>query len=52
MIRKVCVITGSRADYGIISELLKEINKSKKLRLVLVVCNMHLQKKFGIQSKI
>ena len=47
MIRKVCVITGSRADYGIISDLLKEINKSKKLRLVLVVCNMHLQKKFG-----
>ncbi len=51
MIKKICVITGTRADYGIISGLLKKIKASKKLKLILVACNMHLQKKFGYSIK-
>ena len=47
MVKKICAITGSRAEYGIISELLKKIKYSKKLKLILVACNMHLQKKYG-----
>ena len=51
MIKKICAITGSRAEYGVISALLKKIKQSKKLKLILVACNMHLQKKYGYTIK-
>ena len=51
MVKKICAITGSRAEYGVISALLKKIKQSKKLKLILVACNMHLQKKYGYTIK-
>lgn len=51
MIKKICVITGSRAEYGVISGLLKKIKESKKLKLILIACNMHLQKEYGYTIK-
>jgi len=39
---KVCVITGSRADYGLLKNLLKEIGSSRILELQLVVTGSHL----------
>lgn len=45
--KKICVISGTRADYGILRPVLKEIKNSEKLDLMLIVTGMHLQKEFG-----
>ena len=45
--KKVCVITGSRSDYGILSNLLKELQKSKFFDLKLIVTCMHLMPRYG-----
>lgn len=47
MKRKITVTTGSRADYGILRQVLKEISISKELDLYLIVTGMHLSKKHG-----
>ena len=49
--RKVCVITGSRAEYGLLFWLLKEINTDKNLELQLIVTGMHLSPEFGLTFK-
>ncbi len=49
--RKICVVTGSRAEYGILKALLKKIKKSKKLDLQIIVTGMHLLPKFGYTIK-
>jgi GDP/UDP-N,N'-diacetylbacillosamine 2-epimerase (hydrolysing) len=46
-IKKVCVVTGSRADYVLLKNLLLLIKKEKSLRLQLVVTGSHLSKKYG-----
>lgn len=46
--RKVCVVTGSRADYGIIYWLLKAIAGDPDLTLQLVATGMHLSPEFGL----
>lgn len=48
MKRKISVITGTRADYGILRPVLREIVRSKKLQLYLIVTGMHLSKKHGL----
>jgi len=45
--RKIAVTTGARSEYGILRPVLKEIIKSKKLNLCLIVAGMHLSKKYG-----
>lgn len=45
--RKICVITGSRAEYGLISRLMKAINELPELILQTVVTNMHLSPLYG-----
>ena len=45
--RKVCVITGTRAEYGLLYWLLKEIQNDKELELQLIVTGMHLSPEFG-----
>ncbi len=47
MKRKICVVTGSRADYGLLYWLLREIRGDKALRLQLAVTGMHLSAEFG-----
>ena len=47
MKKKILVVTGGRAEYGILKPLLDEINKSKKLKLNLVVTGTHLSNEFG-----
>lgn len=49
--RKVCVVTGSRAEYGLLFWLLKEIETDKKIKLQLIVTGMHLSSKFGLTYK-
>jgi GDP/UDP-N,N'-diacetylbacillosamine 2-epimerase (hydrolysing) len=43
----VAVITGSRADYGLLVSPMQAIADHPKLELELVVCGMHLLQKFG-----
>lgn len=45
--RKICVITGTRAEYGLLSRLMKMIQDDKTLQLQIVVTNMHLMPEFG-----
>ena len=45
--RKICVVTGSRAEYGLLYWLMKEIDQDKDLRLQIVVTSMHLSPEFG-----
>lgn len=45
--KKICVITGTRADYGLLKLLIKEIYSSKKLLLQLVATGSHLSPEFG-----
>lgn len=44
---RVCVVTGSRAEYGLLKELLFKIRKHKGLKLQLVVSAGHLLPKLG-----
>mgnify|MGYP001417435718 CR=1 FL=1 len=51
LIRKVCVVSGSRADYGILKNLIKEIYLDKYLSLQLIVTGQHLSPEFGFTYK-
>lgn len=51
MKRKICVITGTRADYGIFSPVMKSIKSSNNLKLYIVATCMHLMKEFGYTVK-
>jgi GDP/UDP-N,N'-diacetylbacillosamine 2-epimerase (hydrolysing) len=45
--RKICVITGTRAEYGLLYWLMKEIDTDKDLELQIIVTGMHLSPEFG-----
>ena len=49
--RKICVVTGTRAEYGILKPLLAEIDSDEFLRLQLVVTGTHLSEKYGATYK-
>ncbi|MDC0291149.1 UDP-N-acetylglucosamine 2-epimerase [Akkermansiaceae bacterium] len=49
--RKICVITGTRAEYGLLSWVMKGINRQKTLKLQLIVTGMHLSPEFGLTYK-
>lgn len=49
--RKICVITGSRAEYGLLSRLMNLIQDDPELTLQLIVTNMHLSHEFGLTYK-
>ena len=46
-IKKICVITGSRAEYGLLRKLIKLLDVSELFQLQLIVTGSHLSKKFG-----
>lgn len=49
--RKVCVITGSRAEYGLFYPIMREIQASLSLELQVVATTMHLSNEFGLTYK-
>ena len=51
MKKKICVITGTRADYGIYHSVLSKIKKVQNLQLCIVATGMHLMKEFGYTIK-
>ena len=51
MKRKICVVTGTRAEYGLLYWLMKEIENDLNLQLQLIVTGMHLSPEFGLTYK-
>jgi GDP/UDP-N,N'-diacetylbacillosamine 2-epimerase (hydrolysing) len=45
--KKICVITGSRAEYGLLYWLMKGIQEAPELELQIIVTGMHLSPEFG-----
>jgi len=45
--RKICVITGTRAEYGLLSGLMRLIKQAHDCVLQVIATNMHLSKQFG-----
>ena len=48
--RNICVVTGSRADYGLLFHLMKRINDSEDFNLQTIVSGMHLSPEFGLTA--
>ncbi len=49
--RKICIVTGSRAEYGLLSRLMKLIDNDVELCLQIIATNMHLSPEFGLTYK-
>ena len=49
--RKICVVTSTRAEYGLLYWLLKEIEADSELKLQFIVTGMHLSPEFGLTYK-
>lgn len=48
MTRKICVITGTRAEYGLLRWVMQGIKDDPELALQVVVTGMHLSPEFGL----
>ena len=48
MKRKICVVTGSRAEYGLLYWVLRELESAPDLKLQLIATGMHLSNEFGL----
>ncbi len=51
MHKKICVVTGSRSEYGLLYWLIKGIKEDKQLQLQLVATASHLSHEFGLTYK-
>ena len=51
MKRNICVVTSSRADYGLLRNLMLEIKKNKQMNLQIIATGMHLSETFGLTYK-
>mgnify|MGYP001290140146 CR=1 FL=1 len=49
--RKICLVTGTRAEYGLLYWLMKEIDSDKSLHLQIIATGMHLSPEFGLTYK-
>ena len=51
MNRKICVVTGSRADYGLLRSVIQAIKDDPNLDIQVVATGMHLSPTFGLTYK-
>ena len=49
--KRIGIMTGTRAEYGLLKPLMQEINKDNDLELYLIVSGMHLSPEFGMTYK-
>ena len=49
--KKICVITGTRAEYGLLRYLIKYIHDDADLELQVIATGMHLSPEFGLTYK-
>ena len=47
MKRKICIVTSTRADWGLLSGIAQELNKREDVALQIIATNMHLDERFG-----
>ena len=47
LMRKICVVTGTRAEYGLLSRLMQMIKVFDQTQLQIIATNMHLSPKYG-----
>lgn len=47
MRRKICVVTGTRAEYGLLFHLMRKVLQDPQFELQIVVTGMHLENEFG-----
>ena len=52
MNRKICVITGTRADYGLLRWVMQGIKDDVDLNLQIIATGMHLSPEFGLTYKV
>ena len=48
MSRKICIITGTRADFGLLRWLMQEVQSEPSLELQVIATGMHLSPEFGL----
>jgi len=46
--RKICIYTSSRAEYGLLKGVMEKIKESENLRLQILASGMHLSPEFGM----
>ena len=51
MLKKAAVVTATRAEYGILKNVIDKIEKSKRLELCLLVTGTHLAPEYGLTVK-
>ncbi|MBC8304519.1 MAG: UDP-N-acetylglucosamine 2-epimerase (hydrolyzing) [Pelagibacterales bacterium] len=47
MKKNICIVTGSRSEYGLLKNVIKEVRNSNLLNPKIIVTGTHLSKKFG-----
>jgi UDP-N-acetylglucosamine 2-epimerase (non-hydrolysing)/GDP/UDP-N,N'-diacetylbacillosamine 2-epimerase (hydrolysing) len=50
--RKICVVTGSRAEYGLLSRVMQGIKDDPNLEIQIIVTGMHLSPEFGLTYRV
>lgn len=50
--RKICVVTGTRAEYGLLYWVMKEIQADPDLALQVIATGMHLSPEFGLTYRV
>ena len=51
MIKRICFITGTRADYGQLYKLMRYVDNEKSMELQVIATGMHLSSEFGMTYK-
>ena len=49
--RNITIVTGTRAEYGILKPVIEAVSKHKKLNLQLLITGQHMLRKFGYTYK-
>ncbi|WP_085992727.1 UDP-N-acetylglucosamine 2-epimerase [Oceanobacillus senegalensis] len=49
--KRICIITGTRAEYGLLKPLIRKVKHDEQLELKLIVTGMHLSPEFGLTHK-
>lgn len=49
--KKICIVTGTRAEYGLLKPVIRRVDNDEKLELSLYVTGAHLSPEFGMTYK-
>lgn len=50
--RKICIITGTRAEYGLLHSLMQGVKNAPELKLQVIATGMHLSPEFGLTYQV